>query len=552
MFTHALGPIWSIKTVIIPPPTVNGLFVAVANAGDTDRVMTSPDGLTWTPLTSPEGTSAQWTDVTYGDNTYVAVAAAGTNRTMTSADGITWNSYPAASASPWVAVAWSPTVGLFVAVAATGGIMTSPTGTWWTLQTTPPTQTSQPWSAITWSPALGIFCAVASGGTAGIRVMTSPDGINWTAQSSIASPDGPWREITWSETLGLFVAVAQGNTSGGSHQVMTSPDGINWTSRTSADGNQWWTGVTWAPELNRFVAVSAGTNTDGGIGVTSNRVMTSPDGTTWTLQTDAGARTWRCVRWNGALFVAVANSGADTADERVMTSPDGFVWTERVTNDNGWQGLVWGTPQTYTTFLDTFSSDASLSGHITDSSHAWALHPINNTSGRALTQAVIAGGLLSSNRTSGFLSVVPSLWTMPTARPTFLEIDVESSALVFGGSLTVNIRENNYTLWTGWYITVSVNAGQWNINAYGDNNLVVGNEFDTFTADVGAVTANVPITVRCEFNADKTTMAIYANAVLQDTLVVGKMPIIDEMTLDIPDNVPAVTTKFSRVQFGAL
>jgi hypothetical protein len=218
-------------------------------------------------------------------------------------------------------------------------------------------------------------------------------------------------------------------------------------------------------------------------------------------------------------------------------------------------GPIWSIKSTpvAAVFLDTFSTDSSLDGHITDSSHAWALHPINNTSGRALSQAVIAGGLLSSNRTSGTLSVVPSLWTMPTGVPTYLEVDVESSALVFGGSITVNIRENDYALWTGWYFDVSVNAGQWNLYVYGDNNLGGGsNVWDQFSSDVGAVTANVPITLRFEFNADKTSMAIYVNTVLQDTLVVGGMPVIDELTLDIPDNVPAVTTKFSRVLFGVL
>jgi hypothetical protein len=204
-------------------------------------------------------------------------------------------------------------------------------------------------------------------------------------------------------------------------------------------------------------------------------------------------------------------------------------------------------------FLDTFTGSGSLDGRITDSLHAWALHPINNTDGRALTQGVVSGGLLSSTRTSGQLSIVPSIWTMPTTVPSFLEVDVESSTLVFGGSITVNIRENNYTLWTGWYFEVSVNAGQWNLYVYGDNNLSGGsNVSDQFTGDVGAVTANVPVTLRFEFNADKTTMAIYVNAVLQDTLVVGGMPVINELTIDIPDNVPAVTTNLSRVQFGVI
>jgi hypothetical protein len=48
--------------------------------------------------------------------------------------------------------------------------------------------------------------------------------------------------------------------------VMTSPDGITWTARASAADCNWF-GVTYAPSLNLFCAVAAS-----GVG---NRVMTS-------------------------------------------------------------------------------------------------------------------------------------------------------------------------------------------------------------------------------------------------------------------------------------
>jgi len=48
--------------------------------------------------------------------------------------------------------------------------------------------------------------------------------------------------------------------------VMTSPDGITWTTQTSAADNNWLS-VTWAPEIPLFVAVA---NTG-----TGNRVMTT-------------------------------------------------------------------------------------------------------------------------------------------------------------------------------------------------------------------------------------------------------------------------------------
>ena len=116
------------------------------------------------------------------------------------------------------------------------------------------------WRSVCWSPELALFVAVAFSGT-GNRVMTSPDGITWTARTSAA--DNNWYGVCWSPALRLFFAIAL---SGTGDRVMTSPDGINWTSRTSAADNSW-RSVCWSPELSLFVAVA-----ETGSG---NRVMTA-------------------------------------------------------------------------------------------------------------------------------------------------------------------------------------------------------------------------------------------------------------------------------------
>jgi hypothetical protein len=68
---------------------------------------------------------------------------------------------------------------------------------------------------VCWSAELGLFAAVANTGT-GNRVMTSPDGIVWTARSSAA--DNGWLSVCWSAELGLFAAVAN---TGTGNRVMT-------------------------------------------------------------------------------------------------------------------------------------------------------------------------------------------------------------------------------------------------------------------------------------------------------------------------------------------
>ena len=59
---------------------------------------------------------------------------------------------------------------------------------------------------------------------------------------------------------------------------------------------------------------------------TGNRVMTNPDGTTWTIRTSAADKVWQGVAYGDGLFLAVSPNGAGNG---VMTSPDGTTWTIR-------------------------------------------------------------------------------------------------------------------------------------------------------------------------------------------------------------------------------
>ena len=98
-----------------------GLFVAVAQSGTGNRVMTSPDGIAWTIRTSAFDNN--WQSVCWSPERglFVAVAISGTgNRVMTSPDGITWTVRTSAFDNQWTSVCWSPERGLFVAVAQTG------------------------------------------------------------------------------------------------------------------------------------------------------------------------------------------------------------------------------------------------------------------------------------------------------------------------------------------------------------------------------------------------------------------------------------------------
>ncbi len=260
----------------------NGLFVAVASSGTSNRVMTSPDGINWTTRTSAG--DYLWEAVTYGNGIFVAVgSSSGTsNQVMTSPDGINWTMRTSAANNSWTEVAYGN--GLFVATSQSGTnnrVMTSPDGVNWTSRTSAADNT---WSGLTYGN--GMFVAVAQTGTSN-RVMTSTDGTTWNTQTSV---DNTWTDVTYGN--GIFVAVATNGTG-----VMTSSNGTSWTARNAATSNSW-QDVTFGNGI--FVAVSMSGSGD--------RVMTSVDGINWASRSSVADENWISVAYGNGVFSAVAQN----------------------------------------------------------------------------------------------------------------------------------------------------------------------------------------------------------------------------------------------------
>jgi len=229
--------------------------------------------------------------------------------------------------SQWNSICWSPELRLFVAVAYYGSnrVMTSPNGIIWTAFTA---ATASTWYSVCWSPERMLFVAVAEGGTS-TRVMTSPDGKNWTARTA-SSETSRWSAVCWSAELGIFVAVSID----GNNRVMSSSNGISWSSNNvSGIEANIWIDVCWSKELGLFVAVA-----ENG----TNRVMISNNGTNWNAILAAGGQdnVWRSICWSPELgiFVAVSDSGTN----RVMTSNNGIKWISRsAVGVNLWYNVSW-------------------------------------------------------------------------------------------------------------------------------------------------------------------------------------------------------------------
>jgi len=123
------------------------------------------------------------------------------------------------------------------------------------------------------------------------------------------------------------VAVADNDDDFDTRRVMTSSDGSTWTMRESADDVASWNCVTYGNGM--FVAVA------------HDRIMTSSNGFDWTLRESPAVHPWWSVGFGNGLFVAVAWAGTGG---RAMSSPDGVEWALRPTSseNSGWYSVAFG------------------------------------------------------------------------------------------------------------------------------------------------------------------------------------------------------------------
>jgi hypothetical protein len=198
------------------------------------------------------------------------------------------------------------------------------------------------------------------------------------------------------------------SSSGTGNRVMTSPDGITWTSRTSAADNSW-RSVTYGGGL--FVAVS----TTG----TGNRVMTSPDGITWTSRTSAANNTWRSVTYGGGLFVAVSSDGTN----RVMTS----VWSASAPG----APVITGATAGQTSVAVAFTADDSGGSTITRLEFALDDTTAVDDSTTSLSSPYTLSNLSPGTAYTVYMRAVNTAGTGPWSAPrSFTTLDVPGAPVI--------------------------------------------------------------------------------------------------------------------------
>lgn len=144
---------------------------------------------------------------------------------------------------------------------------------------------------------------------------------SWTPEvGDLGQPS--WDGIIWVGALGLFIAhtVQPGSTDA----IMTSPDGVTWTLRSTPSIDRVW-GKRMAWNGSRLALIGSDTTDDSVV------VLTSTDGTTWS-EIDPGltkkASYWSRTIWDGAQFLAVGGNllTGTATDGLIVKSADGVTW----------------------------------------------------------------------------------------------------------------------------------------------------------------------------------------------------------------------------------
>ncbi len=231
----------------------------IAAGGDT--LLTSDDGVTWTPRLIGGGFGIQGV-AALGS---VAVAVGDDGRILRSTDAINWTIVPNGNVSTLSAVVAGPD--RFVAVGNTGRVVVSPNGLDWYLADS---RTSSALTAVTYGKGVYVY-----GGTNG-TIFVSYDGFRWLNRNSQTTSG--IRFLTYDGQR--FWAATNSN------QLLTSPDGLEWTLTPTAL-------PTWFRSLSydgtSLVAVGD-----------SGRIHTSPDGVNWTPRAvGVTPANLRAVTWSG-------------------------------------------------------------------------------------------------------------------------------------------------------------------------------------------------------------------------------------------------------------
>jgi len=318
--TSANGGITWDQQVVPPDISLSGvvyspdltMFVAVGADSVTNNViLTSPDGINWTQATQPGGfgTGGLFA-VAYGSTNFVAVGAGGV--TLHSPGGSTWSQGSTSLGTNLNGVAYGTpnTTPTFVAVGANGSIIYS-------------TNYGQTWAASTLNNGNGgSFKGVAYGNNTFV-VVEDFSGFYYSSDAKTFSPAtiiSPSGSSFYGDSI-IFAnnEFVVANTITYYPSILTSPDGISWT---AYDEPPWlFSSIAYGSGI--FVGLGSGS----GLAINFLDITKASDWdstVTNVTQTALNAITYGASTNNTSLFVA--GGGGNIGRPTVVTSPDGYRW----------------------------------------------------------------------------------------------------------------------------------------------------------------------------------------------------------------------------------
>lgn len=262
----------------------NGIFVAVGHNG---TILTSANGTAWSPQAS--GTTvvlngAASSNGVPGTAAWVGVGHAGTILYSTASSASTWSQVPAGSLPPGLGgtileqvTFGGPSGGQqYVAVGWGGTVLTSPNGTNWTQQTS---GTAVNLADVEYGG--GQYVIAGWNGT----ILTSANGTGWTPRSSGTTAN--LYDLAYG--AGTWVAVGSQGT------ILHSSNGVNWSPASAGTSNDLYDVIY---DGCRFVAAGAG-----------GTILTSPDGVNWTPDTSGTAASLYGLASGSGIDIAVGYTG---------------------------------------------------------------------------------------------------------------------------------------------------------------------------------------------------------------------------------------------------
>jgi hypothetical protein len=331
--------------------------------------------------------------------------------------------------------------------------------------------------SVVWSPELGLF-ALCSNTVNSTSIWTSFDGQNWIARTTPSY--GAW-DITWARSVtslgsGLFVAVS-------SNGVMTSTNGITWSDGGTITANNW-VGITWSQDKQLFVAVARDAT------VNSNTVMVSSNGSTWVQYTPPLNCQSICYSKELGLFVAIGDSG-------IMTSSNGINWNITIIFSSSNGNVIWSPQLGLFLACNILNSSGNYGFRISSDGSNWSSisTPLDGIDTRAISWSAELGMFVAMGNGSSGVVYSPNgiNWTSAsnslgaTRRMTWSpELGIFVSVINFGTRTQCSSLKGrpptSYNVFDSSYNNIREN-GLWTFQSFGRGVPVTKNT--NFTAQPG-------------------------------------------------------------------